>query len=230
MRIFIGFDPAEEIAFSVFAHSIWERASKPVSITPIRIDQLPITRPWHPKQSNEFAFTRWLVPWMCNYQGWAVFADCDMLALDDLTKLESYFDPNHAVSVVQHRYVPRETEKYLGRQQTQYARKNWSSLILFNCERCTALSPEMVNRENGLYLHQFKWLEDEQIGSLPWQWNYLVGWDQGHDAKIVHYTTGGPWFHEYHGCEYTQEWEKERDAMLYCEQRERWQSQKESTQ
>ena len=221
MRVFIGFDPCEIVAFNVFAHSIWERASKPVSITPVRLEQLPMSRDWHPKQSNDFAFSRWLVPWMCGYEGWAVFADCDMLALADFNELEGYCDSRYAVRVVKHSHEPENAEKYLGRPQTRYRRKNWSSFILFNCAKCKFLTPEVANEGDGLYLHQFQWLLNEQIGELPPEWNYLVGWDSGHDAKVAHFTEGGPYFSEYHGCEYTQEWESSRDSMLSCAQREK---------
>ncbi len=218
-KVFIGFDAVETVAFNVFAHSIWTRSSAPVSVVPVKVTQLPMSRPWHPKQSNEFAFSRWLVPWICDYKGWALFADCDMLALADFVELEQYLDPRYAVRVVKHSHEPPEGEKFLGRPQTRYRRKNWSSFVLFNCDRCRILDPTFVNEADGLYLHQFGWLRDEEIGELPPEWNYLVGWDEGKYAKVAHFTEGGPYFSEYRGCEYTEEWEAAHDEMLACQQR-----------
>jgi len=112
--------------------------------------------------------------------------------------------------------VPKEETKFLGAAQTKYEKKNWSSVMLMNCERCRSLTPEFVNSASGLQLHQFKWLEDEElIGELPARWNHLVGYDPPSEgAALVHYTIGGPYFAEYVDCEYAAEWFRERDAML----------------
>jgi hypothetical protein len=143
--------------------------------------------------------------------------DCDMLMLDDIARLWSLRDDRYAVMVVKHDHVPRETRKFLGEPQSRYEKKNWSSVMLFNNEKCTALTPEYVNRASGLELHQFKWLESEElIGSLPDCWNHLVGYNPPRrDAALVHYTLGGPYFNEYRDCEYSEEWRRERDAMLH---------------
>ena len=223
IRVFIGFDPREDVAFSVLAHSIQRRASQPVSITPVMLEQLKgvYRRERNPLQSTEFSFSRFLTPYLCGFEGWALFMDCDMLMLDDVAELWAMRDERCALQVVKHVHVPKEDVKFLGAVQTKYEKKNWSSVMLMNCARCTALSPDYVNRASGLELHQFKWLgNDALIGEIPSRWNHLVGYDAPRaDAALVHYTIGGPYFKEYEGCEYAREWWQERDAMLRVEQR-----------
>ena len=216
--VFIGFDPRETVAFHVLAHSIHARASQPVSIAPLMLSELEdvLTRERHPLQSTDFSFSRFLTPYLGGYRGWSLFMDCDMLMLDDIAKLWAIRDDRYAVMVVKHDHKPRESVKFLGEPQTKYEKKNWSSVMLFNNARCSALTPDYVNRASGLELHQFKWLEDEAlIGELPRRWNHLVGYDAPtRDAALVHYTLGGPYFGEYADCEYAEEWRAERAAML----------------
>ena len=218
IRAFIGFDGREVVAYNVLAYSIQARASQPVSITPLMLPQLQgiLTRERHPLQSTDFAFSRFLTPHLSEYRGWSLFMDCDMLMLDDVVNLWNLRDDRYAVMVVKHNHVPRETTKHLGEPQTKYEKKNWSSVILFNNERCRTLTLDYVNKASGLELHQFKWLDnDDLIGALPDRWNHLVGYDaRRKDAALVHYTLGGPYFDEYRGCEYAKEWFAERDAML----------------
>jgi hypothetical protein len=217
IRVFIGFDGCEAVAFSVLTHSICARSSQPVAAAPLRLSTLKDSywRERHPLQTTDFSFSRFLTPHLCNFVGWSLYMDCDMLARDDLAKLWALRDPRFAVQVVKHQYVPRETTKLLG-PQTPYEKKNWSSLMLFNNTKCTALTPEYVNTATGLELHQFKWLADDGlIGELPHRWNHLVGYDEHDDsAAIVHYTMGGPYFSEFEDCEYAAEWFAERDRML----------------
>ena len=218
INVYIGYDPREAVAFSVLAHSIEERASEPVSITPLRLGQLKkvLTRERHPLQSTDFSFSRFLVPYLSGYSGWSVFMDCDMLMRDDIANLWRLRDDRYAVMVVKHDHVPKETVKFLGEPQSKYEKKNWSSVMLFNNARCRALTPDYVNRASGLELHQFKWLgNDELIGALPDRWNHLVGYNAARrDAALVHYTLGGPYFDEFAQCEYAEEWRQERDGML----------------
>jgi hypothetical protein len=218
ISVFIGYDPREAVAFSVLAHSIHARASVPVSIAPLMLSQLDgvLTRERHPLQSTDFSFSRFLTPCLSGYAGWSVFMDCDMLVLDDIANLYRLRDDRYAVMVVKHHHVPKETVKFLGEPQSKYEKKNWSSVMLFNNARCRALTPEYVNSASGLELHQFKWLQsDELIGALPDRWNHLVGYNPPRrDASLVHYTLGGPYFEEYRSCEYSKEWFAERDAML----------------
>ena len=131
-----------------------------------------------------------------------------MLALDDMNKLFELADDKYALMCVKHDYTPSETMKMDGQQQTIYPRKNWSSVVLWNCAHPSnsVVTPELVNTESGMYMHRFMWLKDEEIGEIPYQWNYLVGWYQSKDPKLVHYTEGGPWFEEYRSCEYSKEW------------------------
>lgn len=176
IRCFIGWDHREAIAASVLAHSIQQRSSEPVAITQVRLEQLKaFKRDRNPLQSTDFSFSRFMVPSLCEYQGWAIFMDCDMLMQDDIAKLWALRNPKYAVQVVKHDYRPTETRKFLNQPQTAYQKKNWSSVMLFNNARCKRLTPDYVNTASGLELHQFKWLKDEsEIGSLPERWNHLV--------------------------------------------------------
>ena len=220
IRVFIGFDSRETVAFTVLAHSIHARASRPVSIAPLALPQLKgvFTRERHALQSTDFSFSRFLTPYLSDYAGWSVFMDCDMLMLDDVARLYDLRDDRFAVMVVKHTHEPSERTKFLNQPQSRYEKKNWSSVILFNNAKCRALSAEYVNTASGLDLHQFKWLESEgSIGSLPSRWNHLVGYDQPRaDAALVHYTIGGPYFGEFRDCEYAADWFRERDACLYA--------------
>ena len=223
IRVFVGYDAREAVAFSVLAHSINARASQPVSIAPVMLSHLRgvYRRERNALQSTDFSFSRFLVPYLCDYQGWAIFMDCDQLVLDDIARLWGLRDERYAVQVVKHVHVPKEDVKFLGEVQTKYEKKNWSSVMLMNCARCEALTPEYVNRASGLELHQFKWLEsDAAIGGLPNEWNHLVGYDEPRaDASLVHFTTGGPYFDEYRDCEYAKQWRDEKAAMEAVSQR-----------
>ena len=223
IRVFIGYDPREAAAFGVLSHSIHARSSEPVAIAPLMLSELAgvYRRERDPLQSTDFSFSRFLTPYLCGYEGWAIFMDCDMLVLDDIAKLWRLRDERYAVQVVKHVHVPKEEVKFLGAVQTRYEKKNWSSVMLMNCAKCTALTPDYVNRATGLELHQFKWLAgDHLIGEIPHAWNHLVGYDAPRrDAGLVHYTIGGPYFEAYRDCEYAKEWFAERDAMLRVEQR-----------
>lgn len=218
IRVFIGYDPREAVAFNVLSYSIHRRASTPVTIAPVMLSQLEgvYTREQHPLQSTAFSFSRFLTPWLSEYTGWSLFTDCDMLMREDVAKLWQLRDERYAVMAVKHVHVPREREKFLGMPQTRYEKKNWSSVMLFNNARCRALTPEYVSSATGLELHQFKWLaSDDEIGALPKAWNHLVGYDPPRaDAALVHFTLGGPYFSAYAGCEYADAWREERDLML----------------
>lgn len=221
--VFIGYDPREALAFSVLAYSIQARASQPVAIAPIMLSQLRgvMTRERHPLQSTDFSFSRFLTPYLSNYSGWSVFMDCDMLMLDDVANLFALRDDRYAAMVVKHDHVPKEQRKFLDQPQSAYQKKNWSSVILFNNAKCRALSPEYVNKASGLELHQFKWLDsDDLIGAIPDRWNHLVGYSAPRkDASLVHYTLGGPYFDEFRDCEYSAEWRAELKSMSRVDQR-----------
>jgi hypothetical protein len=139
-----------------------------------------------------------------------------MLCLGDIAELwnlrvPTYWLPGPAVQVVKHDYQPTETVKFLGQKQEPYERKNWSSVMLFDNTKCHMIGPRQVEKMPGLDLHQFKWLPDEKIGDLPEEWNYLVGHSKTPNPKLIHYTSGGPWFNDYKDCEYADEWFRERD-------------------
>jgi lipopolysaccharide biosynthesis glycosyltransferase len=222
IRIFIGYDPHEAVAYNVLSHSVHTRASKPVEIAPLMLSQLHevFTRDAHPLQSTEFSFSRFLVPYLSEYAGWSLFCDCDMLMLDDISNLWDARDERFAVQVVKHEHKPKETKKFLDKPQSQYEKKNWSSVILFNNAKCSALTPEYVNTATGLELHQFKWLRDDSlIGELPHRWNHLVDYDPtvpASDVSLIHFTEGGPYFEDYKTCSYADLWFAERDRMLFA--------------
>lgn len=223
MRIFIGYDRAEAVAYHVLSHSIQRRSSIPVQVTPLNRDAMRgfYTRPRGEYDSTDFSISRFLVPWLCEYRGFAVFMDCDMLCLGDVAELSRYMtlmdSYNYAVRVVKHQYEVKEKTKFLGQVQTAYAKKNWSSVMIFNNRLCTNLTLEYVNKAPGLELHQFAWCGEHQIADMPREWNWLVGED-GYEPrgnpKLIHYTKGTPCFPEYAHQDFAELWRAERDDML----------------
>jgi lipopolysaccharide biosynthesis glycosyltransferase len=222
IRIFIGFDPRETVAYHTLAHSIMARSSQPLAFTPLALDNLRgiMTRERHPLQSTDFSFSRFLTPYLSGYDGWSIFMDCDMLVLDDIANLWALRDERYAAMVVKHQHVPAETVKFLNAPQSKYEKKNWSSVMLFNNAKCKALTPEYVNSASGLELHQFKWLDnDDLIGEIPHRWNHLVGYDAPRrEVSLLHYTIGGPYFKQWQECEYAAEWQAEKAKILYADQ------------
>ena len=226
IRIFIGYDPRERAATNVLIDSLYQNSSRPIAVTPIVTAQLgeAYRRERDPKQSTAFSFTRFLVPSLCGYQGWALFMDCDMLCRGDIAELWDARDESYAVQCVQHEHIPNETRKFLGEVQSAYPKKNWSSLMLLNCARCTALTPEYVGTASGLELHRFHWLAgDHEIGALPDRWNHLVDVQAPPDAQasgggpvLLHWTLGGPWFREQRsmGGPLAAEWFGARDDAM----------------
>ena len=220
LRIFIGYDRRVPILFHVLAHTLLSRSSVPLAITPLVLPHFAgcLQRPLNEMQSTEFSFSRFLVPYLSGYQGWSLFVDNDMIVLDDVATLWEERDERYAVQVVKHDHQPAETTKFLGQAQTSYAKKNWSSVMLFNNDRCRALSPDYVSQASGLELHQFKWLEsDALIGALPARWNHLVDYDPAQplaDLSLLHYTSGGPYFEATRDCGYAGEWLAARESLL----------------
>jgi len=230
LRIFIGFDPKEVVAWHVLAHSILRRATVPVAITPLvqaslRSEGL-YTRERGPTESTEFSMTRFLVPYLSGYHGTSIFMDCDMLCRTDIADIFAEIHraevdaarrqhPAPAVLCCQHSYTPSAGVKFLGNVQTIYPKKNWSSFMVFRNDRCRALTPDYVNTATGLDLHRFMWVAEEAVANLPFTWNHLVGeYEPNPDAKVVHWTLGGPYFSEYTEAEFAAEWFAERDRML----------------
>ena len=227
LKIFVGYDAVESVAWHTMVHSILSRSSSPVSIVPINLANLKgiYRRPRDPKQSNEFSFSRFLVPYLCGYQGYAAFFDCDMMLRTDVTQLfdEADLDPMKAVHVVKHDYEPKDDVKYLNTVQYKYPRKNWSSVVVWNCGHPSnrTVTPDFVNTASPMELHRFAWLQDDEIGSLDVRWNWLVGEyaDPPKNVHNVHWTVGGPYFDEFREADFAQEWFEERDRMGFCLQR-----------
>jgi hypothetical protein len=223
IRVFIGYDARETVAWHVLCHSILARSSQPVSFVPLALDNLQglFRRERNPLQSTDFSFTRFLTPYLSGYEGWSLFMDCDMLMRRDIAELWALRDERYAVMCVQHDHRPAETKKFLDQPQSAYGKKNWSSVMLFDNAKCRALTPDYVNTASGLELHQFKWLEgDHLIGTLPHGWNHLVGYAAPDaNAANVHFTLGGPYFNEYAQCEHADAWFAEREATMRVVQR-----------
>lgn len=222
LSVYIGWDSREPIAADVCKHSLIANSSKNLNITYLKQEELRknevYTRPQDKLGSTEFTFTRFLVPSLNQFTGWAVFVDCDFVWLDDIYKLLENVNDSKAVYVVQHEYTPKETVKMDGQQQHLYPRKNWSSMILWNCNhpKNQKVDRELINTATGQYLHRFQWLEDDDIGNLSPEWNWLVGWykePEDGKPKALHYTLGGPWFEEYENCEYADVWNLYRDVL-----------------
>ena len=196
MKVYVGWDSREDIAYQVCQHSI-KRKDPDAEVIPLKQNDMRqdgiYTRAVDKLASTEFTFSRFFVPYLNDYKGWAVFCDCDFVWRVPTTELEQYCDDSKAVVCVQHDYKPKESRKMDGQVQTVYPRKNWSSMVLWNCghPKNKILTPELLNSESPKFLHRFSWLDDSDIGSLPHVYNWLVGWykePQDGIPKILHYT------------------------------------------
>jgi lipopolysaccharide biosynthesis glycosyltransferase len=196
LKIFIGFDHRQPVSYNVLQQSIYSRSSKPVSITPLILNQLPIKR----VGLTPFTFSRFLVPWLCNYEGWALFLDIDILLKDDIAKLFELCDDKYSVMVSKNK-IDFE----------------WASVMLFNCAKCKILTPEFIDnesKEKKISLHTIAWAKPEEIGDLPNEWNHLVGYDLPRDdAKLIHFTQGVPFFPKTQNSEYSSLWLQELRAI-----------------
>jgi lipopolysaccharide biosynthesis glycosyltransferase len=217
LRIYVGWDSREDIAYQACRQSLKDTASVPIKVIPLKQTQLKRDEMyWRDKDqlaSTEFTFTRFLLPELAEFKGWALFIDCDFIALDDVKKLFDQRDNKYALMCAQHDYTPKANTKMDGQQQHNYPRKNWSSMMLVNCGHPSnrLLTKELVNdpKVDGKYLHRFSWLEDEEVGKLSHEWNWLVGWykePEDGKPKFLHYTEGGLWFEIYKDCEYNLEY------------------------
>ncbi|RWR81091.1 protein CDI-like protein [Cinnamomum micranthum f. kanehirae] len=222
-KIFIGYDPREDLAYEVCKYSILKRSSIPVEVHPIKQPDLRekglYWRERGSTESTEFSFTRFLTPFLADFRGWAMFVDCDFLYTADIKELTDLIDDRYALMCVHHDYTPKDTTKMDGVVQTVYPRKNWSSMVLYNCghPKNRILMPELVSSQTGAFLHRFMWLEDDEIGSVPFAWNFLVGHnrvdedDPSTKPKAIHYTSGGPWFDGWKSCDFADMWIKEME-------------------
>lgn len=221
--VFIGYDPREAIAYHVCANSIVRHSTQPVSLTPLALNNLSGYQEQHTDGSNHFIYSRFLVPHLTNYRGWAIFMDGDMILRTDINELWELRDNNKAVMVVKHDYKTRMPVKYLGAKNEDYPRKNWSSVILWNCghEENRRITPRFVQNSTGAQLHRFTWLDDELVGELPVEWNWLPDeFGENENAKLLHYTLGTPSFHEFATTPMGSEWHRERIYTEYCLQRD----------
>ena len=228
--IFIGYDRREVDAYNVCKYSLERRTSVPLYIYPLMIQAQRHLGNFTRKQidgvdhvdgkpfSTEFAFTRFLVPHLMGHEGWALFCDCDFLFLSDVENLLALRNERYAVQCVKHNYAPTETVKMDGQVQSVYPRKNWSSLVLWNCGHPSnqGITPTEVNTKPGSWLHGFEWLRDEEIGGLPESWNWLEGHsDMGMDADAVHFTRGGPWMQAWEDCDHAEDWLREQELFRH---------------
>jgi lipopolysaccharide biosynthesis glycosyltransferase len=219
--VFIGYDPREAVAYHVCANSIIRHASQPVALMPVALSLFQEYQETHTDGSNHFIYTRFLVPYLMSWTGWAIFIDGDMIVRDDIVELWNLRDVSKDVMVVKHDYKTRMTEKYLGSKNEDYPRKNWSSVILWNCNSYPnrRLTPDYVQQSTGAHLHRFAWLDDTRIGELPIEWNWLPDeYGANPDAKLLHYTLGTPSFHEFATTPQGDEWHRERILTEYCQQ------------
>ena len=214
LKIFIGWDSRETEAYEVCVKSLKKYASQELDITPIVKDTLIETgeyyRPQPEAGSVEFTYTRFLVPYLTNYDGWALFIDCDFLFTRDVSELFDMTNDKYALMCAKHDYVPKNSIKMDGQKQVSYPRKNWSSCILWNCGHPAniILNPDVVSKESGAFLHRFYWLPDESIGDIPLEWNWLEGEYDKPDTPpaAIHFTNGGPWFENYQNTDYADLW------------------------
>jgi lipopolysaccharide biosynthesis glycosyltransferase len=224
IKIYCGYDPREAIAYHTFSNSVIRHSSMPVSITPLALKNLESFYSNSGKDgSNQFIYSRFLVPYLSNYQGWSLFCDGDMILRSDVKELWDMRDDSKAVMVVKHDYKTKMEEKYLGSKNENYPRKNWSSVILFNNALCTKLTPEFVEDATGAELHRFYWLNDDDlVGEIPAEWNWLdIEYDYNPDSKLIHYTLGTPSFVDFSSqpdASFDSEWHRERIYTEYCKQ------------
>ena len=221
VRLFIGFDPREAAAYHVCAQSIIERSSLPLAITPLHSANLP-GFDGQKDGSNAFIYSRFLVPYLCDFSGCAIFIDGDMVVNADIAELwalRERFAMNKACAVVKHDYATQHPRKYLGTPletgNESYPRKNWSIVILWNCGHYAnrILTPELVAEASGKQVHRFEWLRDEQIDDLPGEWNHLVGEYPEKESKLYHFTLGVPGFERYARDEGAVLWHEARERM-----------------
>lgn len=236
IRVVIGYDERETPAVWTLAHSILKHSSRPVNFTFLYLPALAkdnlMWRERDPKQSTDFSYSRFLTPYLSGYKGQSIFMDCDMLVRGDIADLLTYCPSGCDVSVVKHDYAPANQTKFLGEPQSKYPRKLWSAVMVFwnNTQACQRLTPRYINEASGADLHQFKWvptatvthtLTQEQeaaiisrrVGSIPEEWHWVPNHSEQRvsleDAKLIHYTEGGPWIEGYENTPGADLWRQE---------------------
>lgn len=212
IKLFVGYDTKETIAYHVCVNSIIRYSTQPINVTPLALSTLLDYKETHTDASNQFAYTRFLTPYLMDYKECAIFIDGDMVLQEDITNLYKLFDPNYAVQVVKHDYKTKMSTKYLGAKNEDYPRKNWSSVVMWNCAhpKNKMLTPEFVQNASGSQLHRFTWLDDSDIGELPVEWNWLADeYGENPNAKLIHYTLGTPCFEEFANTPMSKHWHTE---------------------
>jgi lipopolysaccharide biosynthesis glycosyltransferase len=218
--IYVGFDPREAACYHVWCQSVIARASLPVAFIPLHGPMLQ-NFDGQKDGSNAFIYSRFLVPYLSGYDGFAIFVDGDMACLEDIAKLWELCDPTKAVQVVKHDYKTKHPRKYIGTpmesDNVDYPGKNRSSVILWNCAhpRNRILTRELVSEAGGQFLHRFAWLADSEIGELPPQWNALALEQDVSMASLIHYTLGAPGFAHYAKCDAADHWHRAKKAAMY---------------
>jgi len=216
--IYVGYDPREAVAYHVCCESIIARASVPVQFIPLALPLLAgLYNEQHGDGSNAFIYSRFLVPYLSGFKGNAIYLDGDMIVKGDIAELWDKRDHLMAAQVVKHHYKTKHAVKYFGAKNADYPRKNWSSVILWNNAHFGnhRLTPSYVVNNTGAHLHRFQWLEDERVGELPKEWNWLVGeYDDNPQAKLLHYTLGTPCIEGFHNKEHAAEWYTELKGAL----------------
>lgn len=215
LKIFVGYDKEiEPVAYHVFCESVIRNSSIPVSFIPLEPNNIKNKfdlKYFEFKRdgSNCFIYSRFLIPYLCNFQGYALYVDGDMLCRADISDMLEDIDLLAAVSVVKHDYKTKYPVKYLGHINEDYPRKNWSSVIFWNCSHPAhkVLTPDYIKKASGKHLHRFEWLDDVEIHNMPKEWNWLVSeYKYNNNAKIAHFTLGTPCFSDYKDCDYAKEW------------------------
>ena len=216
VKIYIGFDQREAIAYHAFVQSLIDHASIPLDITPLAVKTLKEYEEKHEDKSNDFVYSRFLTPYLNDFKGWAIFVDGDMICQKDIKELLDLRDDTKALQVIKHDYKTKAHQKYLGNINQDYPRKNWSSVILWNCKhpKHKILTPDFIANQTGKYLHRFAWLKDDEIGELPKEWNWLATeYSNNEQANIIHYTLGTPCFKDYRNSEMSDIWLKKYDRL-----------------
>ena len=209
ITLVVGFDQREAIAYHTFCQSIIDKTSLPVQFIPLASNSLFFYNENHKDGSNDFIYSRFLTPFICNFDGFAIYADGDMVCNTDIAELAGLFDSTKAVQLVKHDYITKRSVKYFGNKNFNYPRKNWSSLVIFNCQHPSnkILTPEYIQAHDGAFLHRFQWLQDDEIGELDIKWNYLaIEYQACSDAKLIHYTLGTPCLEDFKNSEMSESW------------------------
>ena len=217
INIVVGFDQRESVAYHTFTQSVIDRASLPLMFIPLAINTLTGYEESHSDKSNDFVYSRFLTPFLNGFKGWAIFADGDMICQADIKELWDLKDETKALLVVKHNYQTKAHHKYLGNINQDYPRKNWSSIILWNCAHAKhkILTPAFVANQTGKFLHRFSWLDDNDIGELPLEWNWLaIEYPENRKAKLIHYTLGTPCFKDYQDTDMSDIWHNGFKRMI----------------